>query len=466
MAVWIIFSRGQAPVQPGGSRLQNADSLYWQGQIGAKRILLIAVGEPGSVKAAWFTSPESNIRQLKADTVYKKSDTLVAEGSSYFGSFYGKLSEDGNNLKGYLLVKGEVKPLLLSRVSGMQPLVLPQLPRPPYTYSSEDILYYNADSSIRFGGTLTIPQKGKKHPAVVIVSGTGQQNRDGIMAGHPMFAVIADYLSRNGIAVLRVDDRGVNETTGNYLTTTTREFAADALAGIRYLQGRSEIDARKTGLIGHSEGGAAACIAASESKEVAFVISLSGAGITGMKALLLQNEAIVNSAPITATNKQRFNTVNKILFEVVYEHAGDTALEQRLRAAYRQWCKDDSAFIAPLDKKEYDHFFYPFESYVHQATGPWYRGFMTYEPSKVFPLIKVPVLAINGDRDIISLAAPNLQGFQQYMQKELIQTWQVPGVNHLYQHCTTCTASEYAELSETFAPEVLARIKQFIVSVK
>jgi pimeloyl-ACP methyl ester carboxylesterase len=218
--------------------------------------------------------------------------------------------------------------------------------------------------------------------------------------------------------------------------------------------------------VGHSEGGAAACIAASESKDVAFVISLSGAGITGMKALLLQNEAIVNSAPITATNKQRFNTVNKILFEVVYEYAGDTALEQRLRTAYEQWRKADSVFIAPLDKKEYDHFFYPFESYVHQATGPWYRGFMTYEPSKVFPLIKVPVLAINGDKDIISVAGPNLEGFQQYVAKGLIQTWQVPGLNHLYQHCVTCTTSEYAELSETFAPEVLARIKQFIVSVK
>lgn len=468
MAVWIIFGRGQqAPVQPTGINLHNiTDSLHWQGQIGAKRILLTAVEERGSIKAAWFTSPENSVWQLKADTLYRKGDTLVVQGPSYFGSFYGKQLAGSNQLTGYLLAKGVPKPLQLTRVSGMQPVVLPQSPRAPFTYTSESVRFYNRDSSIRFGATLTIPKDGKKHPAVVIVSGTGQQDREGTMAGHPMFAVIADYLSRNGIAVLRVDDRGVNETTGNYITTTTREFAADALAGIQYLQALKEIDARKTGLIGHSEGGVAACIAASESKDVAFVISLSGAGITGMKALLLQNEAIVNSAPITATNKQRFNTVNRILFEIVYEHAADTALEYRLRTAYQQWRKDDSTFIAPLDKKETDHFFYPFESYVRQATGPWYRGFMTYEPSIIFPLIKVPVLAINGDKDIISVAAPNLGGFQQYISKGLIQTWQVPGLNHLYQHCVTCETNEYAELSETFAPEVLVRMKQFILSVK
>lgn len=468
MAVWIIFSRGQQlPAGTGNPAGQHpTDSLHWQGQIGAKRILLTAVEEQGSIKAAWFTSPENSIRQLKADTVYQKADTLVAAGPSYFGSFYGKQSAGNPALKGYLLVKGVAKPLTLTKVSAIQPVVLPQMPQPPFTYTSEHIRYYSADSSIRFGATLTLPKSGKKHPAVVIVSGTGQQDRDGTMAGHPMFAVIADYLSRNGIAVLRVDDRGINETSGNYFATTTREFAADALAGIHYLQGRKEIDARKTGLVGHSEGGAAACIAASESKDVAFVISLSGVGITGMKALLLQNEAIVNSAPVTAVNKQRFNTVNKILFEIVYQYANDTALERRLRTAYQQWRKEDSAFIAPLDKKETDHFFYPFESYVRQAAGPWYRGFVTYEPSKVFPLIKVPVLAINGDKDIISVAAPNLEGFQRYAPKGLVQTWQAPGLNHLYQHCVTCATNEYGELSESFAPEVLKRMKQFIASVK
>lgn len=469
MAVCIINGRAQQPPVKKGSKSSKpatADSIHWQGQIGAKRILLTAVPKQGGLKAAWFTSPENSIWQLKADTLYKKGDTLIVQGPLYFGIFYVKRSEDGKELNGYLLKDTVRKPLVLTSVNAMQPLVLPQTPKAPFTYTSENVQYYNADSSIHFGGTLTIPKEGAKHPAVVIVSGTGQQDRDGNMAGHPMFAVIADYLSRNGIAVLRVDDRGVNETTGNYFNTTTREFAADALAGIRYLQGRKEIDAAKTGLIGHSEGGAAASIAASESKDVAFIISLSGVGITGMKALLLQNEAIVNSSPITAVNKQRFNKVNKVLFEIVYKNASDTALEQRMRTAYRQWQADDSAFIAPLDKKQTDHFFYPFERYLSQATGPWYRGFMTYEPSQVFPLIKVPVLAINGDKDIISLATPNLEGFQRYVPAGLIQTWQVPGLNHLYQHCVTCATNEYSELSETFAPEVLERMRQFILSVK
>lgn len=452
--VWIIIGRAQqAPV---------ADSLHWQGQIGAKRIVLTAVKANGHLTAAWFTSPESSVWQLKADTIITSGDSLIIKGASYFGSFHGRQSADANELSGFLYVKETAKPLLLKIVKGLQPVILPQTPRAPFTYTSENIVYYSADSSIRFGGTLTIPEGGKKHPAVVILSGTGQQDREGTMAGHSMFAVIADYLSRQGIAVLRVDDRGVNETTGNYFTTTTREFAADALAGIRYLQSRKEINAAKTGLIGHSEGGAAACIAASVSKEVAFVISLSGPGMTGKEVLLLQNEAIVNAAPITAENKQRFHAVNKALFSVAYQYANDTTLEQHMRAAYQQWRKEDSVYIAPLNKKLTDHFFYPFESYVRQATGPWYRGFISYEPSKVFPLIKVPVLAINGDKDIISVGAPNLNGFKQYVKPRLLQTWLVPGLNHLYQHCTTCTTSEYAELSETFAPEVLERMVRFI----
>lgn len=454
MGVWIIFGRAQqAPL---------ADSLHWQGQIGAKRILLTAVQEHGRLKGAWFTSPESGVWQLRADSVATTGDSLVIKAPSYFGSFHGRQSADGKQLNGFLYVKDAAKPLLLKSVEVLQPVSLPQTPHAPFTYTSENIQYYNADSSIRFGATLTIPAGNKKYPAVVILSGTGQQDRDGTMAGHPMFAVIADYLSRQGIVVLRVDDRGVNQTSGNYTTTTTREFAADALAGIHYLQSRKEVNANKTGLIGHSEGGAAACIAASVSKEVAFVISLSGPGMTGKEVLLLQNEAIVNAAPITEVNKQRFHAVNKTLFSVAYQHANDSTLEAEMRAAYQQWRKEDSAFIAPLDKKLTDHFFYPFESYVRQATGPWYRGFISYEPSQVFPLIKVPVLAINGDKDIISVGMPNLNGFKQYIPAGLLQAWLVPGLNHLYQHCNTCTTGEYAELSETIAPEVLKKMVQFI----
>lgn len=332
-------------------------------------------------------------------------------------------------------------------------------------YTSERIHYYNADSSIHFGATITIPQNAANCPAAVIISGTGQQDRDGTMAGHPMFAVIADSLTRKGIIVLRVDDRGKDETTGDYFTTTTKEFAQDALCGINYLLSRKEVNSDKTGLIGHSEGGIAACIAAATSSKVRFVISLSGMGITGLEALRLQNDAIIDQSPATPTNKIRFKAANNAFFPVAFQYAEAADLETRLRNAYKQWRKDDSIFVAAQPPKETDHFFYPFEGYVYQATGPWYRGFITYDPAKVLPYIKVPVLAVNGDKDIISIADENLAGFRKHLPGSQLQTWKVPGLNHLYQHCATCTTDEYAKLKESFAPEVAERMVSFIKSL-
>jgi pimeloyl-ACP methyl ester carboxylesterase/thiol-disulfide isomerase/thioredoxin len=317
-------------------------------------------------------------------------------------------------------------------------------------------------NGIHFGGTLTMPDGKGPFPAAVLISGTGRQDRDGTMAGHKMFAVIADSLCRHGIAVLRVDDRGVGETSGDYDLATTRDFAADALVGLHFLQNVPGIDPHRVGLIGHSEGGAAACIAASRSPDVAFVVSLSGPGVTGLQALLTQNRTLISGSPATAVNKERFDSVTTLLLQTVYDHASDTGLAAVLRTVYTAWVRRDSARIAMLPPSQTDHFFFPFESYLRQATGPWYRGFITYEPARVLPLIHVPVLAVNGSADVISSAAENLSGFKRYVAPGLLQAYEVPGVNHLYQHCHACTTAEYASLPETFAPEVLERICSFL----
>ncbi|SIS63839.1 X-Pro dipeptidyl-peptidase (S15 family) [Filimonas lacunae] len=460
ISTMIEMARKEGEVPPA------ADTTRWQGQTGTRRILLKTTGTETGAKA-WIDAPEQFVNGQAVTSFTVAGDSIIAEGPSYVGTIRGKLSPDKKTITCALYIKDAVKPVVMQQVLHLQPVHLPQQPTAPFTYTSENVSYYNADSSIRFGATLTMPDSGAQFPAVVILSGTGQQDRNGTMAGHQTFAVIADYLSRHGIAVLRVDDRGVNETTGNYTSTTTAQFAEDALAGIAFLGGNAKINSHKIGLVGHSEGGAAACIAASRSAKVAFVISLSGIGILGLDALLLQNKAIVEKAPITAENKLRFNKANQTFLPVAYKYANDSSLEKQLRAAYAQWKIEDSVYVSGIaDKKLTDHFFYPFESYVMQATGPWYRGFISYNPAKVFGAIKVPVLAMNGDKDIISLANENIQGFQKYIKRRWLQTWIVPGVNHLYQHCITCTTQEYAELSETFAPEVLEKMGRFILAVK
>lgn len=327
-------------------------------------------------------------------------------------------------------------------------------------YTSQNVQYYNADSSIHFAATLTIPEKKKQAPAVILVSGTGRQDRDGTMAGHKVFLVIADYLSRNGYAVLRVDDRGTGGTTGKYEDATTADFAKDVLTGVSYLKTRKEIG--KIGLIGHSEGGAAAYIATAQSKDVAFMISLAGLATSGITALKQQNTAIVSSAQISQQSKDRYNAVNNTLFDTVYAYADAPDLETHIRTAYAGWkvLDDEKMSKEPSQEKGKGHFFFPLERYIMQATGPWYRSHIRFDPVPWLQKVKVPVLAINGDKDIMVDAVQNLGNFQRYVKH--VQVITAKGLNHLFQHCVSCTMQEPSTLKEDFAPEVLEQMKDWL----
>lgn len=332
-------------------------------------------------------------------------------------------------------------------------------------YQSVNVDYYNADSTIHFGATLTMPHTKQPCPAVVLLSGTGKQDRDGTMAGHRMFFVIADYLSRNGVAVLRVDDRGVGATSGKYEDATTADFANDALTGLHWLMGHKGINSHKVGLIGHSEGGAAAYIAAAESRDVAFIISLAGLATPGLQALKKQNEMIVNTASISDQKKYRFNSVNAIMFDTVYAYAQSPDLEAHMRNAYKMWSAKDSAYMVahPQDPADKGRFFFPMESYVMMATGPWYRYHVRFDPAPFLEKVKVPFLAINGDKDIMVDAESSLNYITQHTtDNKHVTTLKAPGLNHLFQHCKLCTNSEPSQLQEDFAPEVLQTISEWI----
>ncbi|WP_343673906.1 alpha/beta hydrolase [Chitinophaga sp.] len=331
-------------------------------------------------------------------------------------------------------------------------------------YISKDVQYYNADSSIHFGGTLIVPAGVQSFPAVVLISGTGKQDRDGTMAGHKMFKVIAEYLGSNGIAVLRVDDRGTGTTTGDYEKATTADFAADAITAVTFLKAYPGV--KGIGLVGHSEGGAAAYMAAVKSKDVRFMISLAGLATTGLKALQAQNRAIVASAGIPVLMQQRFNAINDIMFDTAYAYAGSPDMESHLRSAYAAWNERDLARGEQdsVYKKSRDHFFFPLESYIMQATGPWYRYNIRFDPTPWLKQVKVPVLAFNGDKDIMVEADENLGNYKKYVKQ--VKVVKVGGLNHLFQHCVTCTMQEPAKLQEDFAPEVLKEMVSWINGMK
>ena len=331
-------------------------------------------------------------------------------------------------------------------------------------YTADSVVFFNKTDSIKIGATLTIPVGKKKYPAVVLVSGTGKQDRDGTMAGHKLFAQIADHLSNNGIAVLRMDDRGVGQTTGIYDSATTANFAKDALAAINYLKSRPEINSKKIGLLGHSEGGMAIAIAASQSNSVAFLVSLAGLCMNGYDALIVQNRDLVMSSPLSDVDKKRSNAINELMFQTALANADSLNMADKLNETYNKWKAEDDAYFKTLNI-QFDHFRFPIYSYVRQATSPWYRYFIKYNAVKTLSRVNIPILAINGEKDVMVAYQPNLENWKKLPNRgrnKDVTTEAIPNVNHLLLPCTKCTPQEYREIKEEISPEMLSTINDWI----
>ncbi len=303
-------------------------------------------------------------------------------------------------------------------------------------YQSENVHYSCTKDSIQFGATITLPLINTPVPAVVLVSGTGKQDRDGTMGeDYKMFLIIADYLSRNGIAVLRADDRDVGETTGSYDDSTTADFAEDVQTSINYLKSRKEINSKKIGLIGHSEGGAVISIVASKSKDVAFIVSLAGLAMSGLDALIKQNADIVASANIPDHDKKRANEINELMFRTVYDNVDSDSLGVILNETYNSWKVKDDEFFKTLNK-EFDHFRFPIYRYANQAQSAWYRFFIKYDPADYLKKINIPILALNGDKDLMVACKENLYNWVYYANlagNYNVKICVLPGINHLFQ---------------------------------
>lgn len=337
----------------------------------------------------------------------------------------------------------------------------------PLPYVSSNVQFYNQDSSISFGGTLTVPVQQPVRKAVIILSGTGKQDRNGTMAGQQFFTSLADSLSRKGIAVLRTDDRGTGETSGKYEEATTEDFANDALAAVRFLQQQPALATAAIGLMGHSEGAAAAYIAAAKSTDVKFLVSLSGLASNGLDALITQNRKIVADAAIPELNKTRSNSLNELLFSTAYQYAGSDSLEQKIRTAYAGWKAKDDRLIDSL-KIEHDHFRFFLDSYVKQATGNWYRYHIRFDPATYLRQIHVPSLVIYGDKDLMLDPGQNVANWKLYANtgdpsKNTFIVFR--GLNHLLQQCITCSTTEYAQLKTTMAPEVVRTTIEWINAI-
>ncbi|HEY2737951.1 MAG TPA: alpha/beta fold hydrolase, partial [Thermoanaerobaculia bacterium] len=317
-------------------------------------------------------------------------------------------------------------------------------------------------AKVKFAGTLTLPKGAGPFPAVLLITGSGPQDRDESIVGHKPFLVLADHLTRRGIAVLRVDDRGVGGSTGSVSGSTTSDFAGDVLAGVAFLKQHAHIAADRIGLIGHSEGAVIAPLAASRSKDVAFIVMMAGTSVPGYEILPAQVEAIDVASGQTADKAKKEADITRAALGLVRAEKDEAVLRTKLKALFVEH-KDD---VDADDLKQAGSLDAFVERQVKSLTSPWFRYFLDYDPRPALRQVKVPVLALNGELDKQVLPDQNLPSIEQTLHESKnpdVTVRRLPGLNHLFQTAQTGSPTEYATIQETLSPAVLDLMTHWIL---
>lgn len=336
----------------------------------------------------------------------------------------------------------------------------PQTPQEPFEYNVEEVFFQNTQDSITLAGTFTYPRTGRNFPVAILISGSGPQNRNSEIFGHKSFWVLADYLTNQGIAVLRYDDRGVGESTGNFSKATSVDFAEDVVAAIAYLKSRKEINLNKIGLIGHSEGGIIAPMVASENKNVAFVVSMAGVMLPGSELLLLQKELqlqSMGSSEVFITKEIEFD---KGIMKLINASTSDS-LKRNLEKYTSEYFKKNPKFASDHGMTETYYKTLIVESY----SSPWLSNFIKYDPKNALESLECPLFALNGEKDLQVPAKENLEVLEHISTIDSSKNFTLKsysGLNHLFQECKTGTLMEYGQIEQTLSPQVLQDIAEWI----
>jgi pimeloyl-ACP methyl ester carboxylesterase len=349
-------------------------------------------------------------------------------------------------------------PMNLSReIIEKKVVVRAQEPASPYPYYSEEVKFENKNEKIVLAGTLTLPKKDGNFPAVILITGSGPQNRNEELMGHKPFLVLSDYLTRNGIAVLRYDDRGTAESQGSFKTATTVDFASDVESAFTYLQTRKEINSKKIGLIGHSEGGIIAPIVAAKINDIGFIVLLAGSGIPGDQLLLMQRELIDKSNGFSDEKVQNTKSTNKGAYDIVKNSTSPEMLKTELTAYFKR--------NLPSEKPAGMNDDYLIKTQINLLTTPWMQYFIKYDPSIILQKVKCPVLALNGSNDLQVPAKINLDAIKKGLEKggnKKVTAIEIPKLNHLFQESETGSLMEYDKIEQTFSPIALNEILNWI----
>lgn len=406
---------------------------------------------------ASMDSPEQSAFALKAKNVTASAEKILIDLSNIGIQFEGRMEAD--SILGNFMQGGQVFPLALGRMKEGQYAAprRPQDPKPKFNYDIEEVTFVNKEANIKLAGTLTLPKGKGPFPAVVLVSGSGPQNRDEELLGHKPFWIIADYLTKNGIAVLRYDDRGTAASEGNFATATTRDFASDAASAIQFLRNQKRINTKKIGIIGHSEGGMVAPLVASADPKVAFIVLLAGPGIPINELMLTQGDQIAASEGAPEAEILKARTMNQKIYNILLTEPNDQKASEQIMESYRTASENDPSLEEGL------------KAMTNEMISPWFRYFISYNPQAVLEKVSCPVLAINGDKDKQVESKANLEGIKKALEKggnKKFEIHEMKNMNHLFQTTENGAISEYSTLEETFSPKVLLLMKDWIKTIK
>ncbi len=405
--------------------------------------------------------PEQGAKGFQVTETVLKGDAVTFRMPGLGATFAGTRSKDGKTITGTFAQSGQDFPLVLTRTTKETVVVRPQTPKPPFPYRTEEVSYANPKATgVRLAGTLSVPTGAGPFPAVLLITGSGPQDRDETIMEHKPFAVIADHLARRGVASLRVDDRGVGESTGDVSKATSADFAEDVRAGVAFLKGRGEIDGARIGLIGHSEGGFIAPMVAANNPDVAFIILLSGTGVPGKAVLLEQQKAIATAMGVpaeTITQAQRFSSA---VIAILEKEKDPAAAREKINALIAKEVLTVPVANRKADTKRLQDGFLT-------MCEPWFTYFLLTDPAPVLQSVSCPVLALNGSLDLQVLPKQNLPAIEAALKtgnNQDVTIRELPGLNHLFQTAKTGVPLEYATITETFSPEALTIIAEWIAA--
>jgi len=448
---------------PAKLSLQSAPGVAgnWRGalDVGAfklRLVLKISKSADGKLTAT-VDSLDQNAKDLVVDSITLQDGALNFEMKAINASYAGTLSKDGSQLNGKFTQGGTAFPLDFVRVTDVSQMGLnrPQTPKKPYPYKEEEVSYENKQDQVKLAATLTVPPGDGPFPAVVLITGSGAQDRNESLLSHQPFLVLADYLTRRGIAVLRADDRGIGGTSKGGPNDTTENYAADALAGVGFLKTRKEINPKQIGLIGHSEGGMAAPIAATKSSDVAFIVLMAGPGIQGDK-LLTKQIGLIAAAECQKEVERATAEGQQLMATVIKEND---------YAVTRQKLHEGAVKRTEAARKKLEAQLTSADAQNAVWATPWFRYFLSYDPRPTLLKVRVPVLAINGEKDLQVPAKEDLEGIDEALKAGGNKDYKIvllPNLNHLFQNSKTGAPSEYAQIDETLAPIALQAIGDWI----